>query len=207
LNLTTSATLLAHLRRAQAVLARSIPPLQRNWGTLATSLQAVLDALPAAITAKQAAREGVEDKDIPAVMTVVRLATALVAPRGELQRLRQQLPGDRDYATLFELLLDIMNAGIDSTEGQRFIYSSHAYAITDVNFQPRLRPDHLDADLPQLDPVTSTVTLRNPHHGNPPNPLNEPQPPGHDTGAFTLTLDQFFRNFDQLDSGLVRKTQ
>ena len=74
-----------------------------------------------------------------------------------------------------------------------------AAGLGDVVDLPGRVPDSFVADVLS----TAAVGLS----PDPLNPLNEPQPPGHDTGAFTLTLDQFFRNFDQLDSGLVRKTQ
>ncbi len=42
----------------------------------------------------------------------------------------------RHLSALYELLNDIKEAGTDASQGQRFSYSGHAYAIVRVRFQP-----------------------------------------------------------------------
>jgi len=68
---------------------------------------------------------------------------------------------------------------------------------------------------PLVDPDVSTVTLRNPHHGNEPDRTDSNTPAragdGDPTGAnsdgvFNVTLRDFFRDFNSINSGVFPRS-
>jgi hypothetical protein len=68
---------------------------------------------------------------------------------------------------------------------------------------------------PLVDGDVSTVQLRNPHHGNEPDRRddNTPTRPGDgppsdssSDGTFTMTLNEFFRNFTSVESGVFPRS-
>ena len=124
---------------------------------------------------------------------------------------------------LMDLVLTVRNLGTDHSGGQRNVYAGHAYSVLSVSFVTTARvPVPLasvsgaarQAMFPQVDAMVSSVRLRNPHHGNEPDRdgMNHDVPgdgiPAGPTadGAFTMTLDGFFRNFNWIGSGVLPKT-
>ncbi len=136
------------------------------------------------------------------------------------------LAANRSPATvaMVDLLLDLKNIGTDQSPGQRNIYGDHSYSVVGVNFvainggSPNFAA--MSAMMRRvsyglLDPNKSIITLRNPHHNNEPDVMGNGQPrngtDGPTTsdaskgitadGTFTLTLAQFLRNINSVDSG------
>ncbi|MBN1336601.1 MAG: DUF4157 domain-containing protein [Deltaproteobacteria bacterium] len=126
---------------------------------------------------------------------------------------------------MMDLMLDLKNIGTDASPGQRNIYGDHSYQVVGVSFvdaagaEVRLQ-DVPSAERPALFPTVdayqSTVRLRNPHHGNEPDRLNNDQPTRPEDGApdgvnadgiFTMDLTEFFRNFNAVDSGVFPATR
>ena len=122
------------------------------------------------------------------------------------------------------LLLDVRNIGTDSSPGQRNVYGDHAYAViavnivttTGINVPLSTVPAASRASLyPLVDPDVSTVTLRNPHHGNEPDRTDsnrparagdgDPSGAGSD-GVFSVTLRDFFRDFNSINSGVFPRS-
>jgi hypothetical protein len=122
------------------------------------------------------------------------------------------------------LLLDLRNIGTDSSPGQRNVYGDHAYAViavnivttTGMNVPLNTVPAANRAALyPLVDPDVSTVTLRNPHHGNEPDRTDsnrparagdgDPSGAGSD-GVFNVTLRDFFRDFNSINSGVFPRS-
>jgi len=211
-NLTAGATLAAHLQRAQDVVGLCIAPLEGTITNLAWFKQELGKAV-AQETNPLNKNKTVEQKNF--VKEVVDAAREfLKGDYGPLVATIKVNPDNAAMQTLLEMLLNLSNAGTDSSKGQRFVYSGHAYAIVGAAFKrangtafvPRI--DHLATDLPQLSATRSEVTLRNPHHGNAPNPTGAPETSeGPDAGQFTLSLAQYLRNFSMLDYGRVKATK
>lgn len=115
-------------------------------------------------------------------------------------------------ADFLELALDISTIGTDYSTGQRFVYSRHEYAVHQVVFKTE-SGDTIDnlkqalpvEDLGRISPLKSTVVLYNPHHANAPNLSGRGFSEMGKDGVFELSLDQFFRHFETLDIGIVRK--
>lgn len=133
------------------------------------------------------------------------------------------LAGARSPAvrSMVELVLDLKNIGTDASPGQRNIYGDHVYSVVAVNFctttgvpvplgsvGPAQRPPFF----PLVDTMVSDVTLRNPHHGNTPDPTGSgvgpdgPTQGAGATGIFHMNLEQFFRNFTSVESGVFPKS-
>lgn len=125
---------------------------------------------------------------------------------------------------MMDLVLNVRNLGTDSSTGQRNVYASHAYSVVAVRFI-----DFASSELPLhkvpaeqraqlyglVDCEASTVKLRNPHKGNEPDRTGMGRPTragdgapsgGGSDGVFTLSINEFFRNFNSLDSGVVPRT-
>ena len=109
----------------------------------------------------------------------------------------------------------------DSSSDHRIIYGDHVYSVVGVSFvtstgqhvpietvPSMMRP----AFFPLVDTTVSQVTLRNPHHGNQPDPTgagNGPDGPTQgpaSTGTFHMNLEQFFRNYTSVESGVFPKS-
>ncbi len=123
-----------------------------------------------------------------------------------------------------QLMINLRNMGTDNSPGQRNIYGGHAYSVvsvnivstTGVNVALNAVPAANRAALyPLVDPDKSTVQLRNPHHGNEPDRRDnntperagdgKPSGPTSD-GLFTVTLREFFLNFQTLRAAVMPKT-
>jgi len=120
----------------------------------------------------------------------------------------------KDYRDFNELANIVMNISTDSGgTGQRMVYAWHFYSVLGANFVDNtggalnLTLANLAAEHPKIDPNRSTVNLRNPHGTNEPNQdgtAGEGEAvDGEDEGEFTMTLDQFFRNFGQMQFAQV----
>lgn len=122
------------------------------------------------------------------------------------------------------LMLNLRNLGTDSSQGQRNVYAGHAYAVLAVNIVTTdgknvalnaVPAANRAALYPLVDPDVSTVTVRNPHHGNEPDwkDSNKPYRPGdgepssaNADGVFTMSLRAFFRDFNSINSGVFPKS-
>jgi outer membrane protein OmpA-like peptidoglycan-associated protein len=123
-----------------------------------------------------------------------------------------------------DLMLNLRNEGTDASSGQRNVYGGHAYSILSASIvgpgeipvplaltPPAMRP----LLYPLVDPDTSRVRIRNPHHGNEPDRLDSDRPsrggdgaPDGDQsdGVFTVSLREFFLNFTAVRGGVFPKT-
>jgi hypothetical protein len=110
---------------------------------------------------------------------------------------------------LLELLLVVAQLGTDTSNGRRQVYTAHAYSVLSVAFRDEvgatldLDPAGIPGNLESVSAERSSVQLRNPHHTNEPDADGEGPVDGSDDGEFTFTLDQFFRCFTAIDSGVV----
>ena len=101
------------------------------------------------------------------------------------------------------------SAGSDNSDGQRFVYSGHAYAVFGAHFRNvegeaiALSAETLTANLSKIDTMHSTVDMGNPHHSNEIDLHGDGPEDGVDDGLFTMTLDQFMRGFDSIQGGIV----
>ncbi len=122
------------------------------------------------------------------------------------------------------LMVDLRNLGTDNSPGQRNIYADHGYSVVAVNIVTTTGVQvplsavpvaNRPALYPLVDANVSTVTLRNPHHGNEPDRLDNrtPQRPGDGSpsgasadGTFTMSLSEFFRSFTSVQSGVFPRS-
>lgn len=113
-----------------------------------------------------------------------------------------------------ELLASVSTASGEWGGNAKNIYGAHEYDVVSAGFITRQGEpvawgspleETSDSALNSIDINASSVMIRNPHHGNSPDPLGRRvgQP---DSGLFELTLDQFFRSFSNVTAGKVKKT-
>jgi outer membrane protein OmpA-like peptidoglycan-associated protein len=125
---------------------------------------------------------------------------------------------------MMDLVLNVRNLGTDNSSGQRNVYASHAYSVVGISFttttgvpvplqtvsQAQRAPFY-----PLVDCDVSTVRLRNPHHGNEPDRrgMNQPTRPGDGApsgptsdGSFGMSVNEFFRNFNFLETAVMPRT-
>lgn len=98
--------------------------------------------------------------------------------------------------TLLEAIVNATAIGGDTSEGQRNIYSRHAYDVVGVVFKDNIGtviPNVTGANINSVDIQKSTVTLFNPHGKNTPD-LTGQQEEGAN-GQFDLTIERFIQNF------------
>jgi hypothetical protein len=202
MNLTVGATLKAHVERAAGVIGRvqaaQVPAEQRAlWGQLANNLPIIAGRL------REPRYANVDATQAPQMNLIIRDARLLAEALRPWATANQH---DADISAVYELLNDIKEAGSDTSEGQRFAYSGHAYAVVRVRFMPRTPdPQNLTNEaLAAINIDQTIVTLRNPHGTNVPNAYGAAQ---NDTGEFDLTLAQFLRNFSEVEYGLARATR
>jgi hypothetical protein len=135
-------------------------------------------------------------------VTVVEVEHALAVSATAPLRLLRDL--------LFTLCAPDAPAG-DDTTSRRLLYTRHSYAVLGAHLVFTGEgaipdPDEigaLDALLPRLDTVRSTVTLYNPHGQNSPNA--DGSVPG-DTGRFTLALHRFLNVSHRINYTTVVRT-
>lgn len=158
------------------------------------------------------------------------------APTADWRRVNLSVAADRPDNELFagarsapvrammDLVLNVRNLGTDNSDGQRNVYAAHAYNVIGINFittagVPVPLQTVPSAQRPPMFPLvdcdTSTVRLHNPHHGNEPDRTGMNQPTnaadgtpsgGASDGVFTMTVNEFFRNFNTLDTGVFPTT-
>ena len=89
---------------------------------------------------------------------------------------------------------------------RRYVVPNHAYALLEarlvVTGDGPLPSPVTPGDLARVNDVTSTVTLRNPHHEGSPDPDGTARP--EDNGEFTLTLRDFLAVFTDLEYAVIR---
>jgi hypothetical protein len=110
----------------------------------------------------------------------------------------------RDYGENANIVAMIRT---DHGGDQRHTYAWHSYTVLGSTFKKAdgtvlsLAPSTCADHLSEIDPLQSTVRLRNPHGTNEPN-LQATD--GTDDGEFTMTLDSFTRSFSFQQFGVVR---
>ena len=191
--LTASATVDAHVDSAIAAasnLALTDEAHKKALGTFKTHLVAARNALKA--------RGKAPATSLPAVLAVVADARQLASVLNNYTTASAK--------ALRELCLDLAQINKDP-EGDRFVYSEHSYAITNVEILIRQRSGSTVAatagslkDGKAVDFELSKITLRNPHRGHVPSGLEV----ADKDGEFVLTLTQFLRHFGTLGSGVVK---
>lgn len=113
----------------------------------------------------------------------------------------------REYRDYCENLNIVAMITTDHSTGQRHTYAWHSYSVIGSTFKKAdgtdlaITPATAAAMVGQIDPLQSTVRLRNPHGGNEPN-LQAGD--GQDDGEFNMTLDSFTRSFSFQQFGVVR---
>ena len=130
----------------------------------------------------------------------------------------------RPVQDMANMMLDLRNLGTDNSPGQRGVYADHGYSVVAVNIVTTagvavplssVPAASRGALYPLVDANVSTVTLRNPHHGNEPDRLDNRTPnragdgaPSGPTadGTFTVSLYDFFRSFTSVQSGVFPRT-
>jgi len=118
---------------------------------------------------------------------------------------------DAQWRELSTSLNIIAHLGTDASNGQRSTYADHAYAVHGASFVNRtgdamnLTLANLAAEIGNIDPIGSTVSLQNPHHTNEPN-LRSSLQDGQDDGQFRLTLDNYLRSFALQQTARVSDT-
>jgi hypothetical protein len=142
-----------------------------------------------------------------------------IRPRDEANHMN-----DRDRSPAIRAAVDLMLDLYSGPSLERNILGSHCYSIVQALFldsrgdwvplaaaAPWVRPTLF----PRVDTARSLVRLFNPHHANEPDRHgdNRPTRPGDGApfgsgsdGVFTLSLDQFFRNFSSVDSGVFARS-
>lgn len=118
-----------------------------------------------------------------------------------------------DYRAFNELANTVANIASDTGGDQRMVYAWHFYTVLSANFVDNaggalaLTQANLATEHGNIDPERSSVRVRNPHGTNEPDPDGEAAPgqavDGQDEGEFTMTLDQFLRNFSQMQFAQV----
>jgi hypothetical protein len=206
-HLSAGATFKDQLTRLRTVL--TLVNVRQNWPDLHSKLTTLSGQVASAITEVQAADP--DDRTSgPYARTVITSARAIVETGTDMKDMARQNPTLEHIQTLLELLNNIKEAGTDTSQGQRNIYSEHAYAITGVDFKPsaprmtELESTRSAAELGRINMTTSMVTLRNPHKTNVPDLFGTGA--ANQTGEFTMTLVQFLRNFSHIDQGVARRT-
>jgi len=123
-----------------------------------------------------------------------------------------------------DLMLDVQAGNDAAGSGQRNILGNHAYSVVGAWFVDgawQQVPLHTTAKAERtqlyarVDTKLSSVRLRNPHHTNEPDRLGNSQPTRSDDGSpdgiasdgmFTLSLEEFLRNFSRAGGGVFRRS-
>jgi len=139
-------------------------------------------------------------------------ATHIVTP-GNWPVLNSDREGG-DFRELQDLLLVVNNLGTDGTgssDTQRMVYAWHEYSVLGAILRDKqgavLTPSlsDIDAGKVAVDPMKSTVSVRNPHGTNEMDRMGD-GPQGEDDGAFDLTLDEYARVFAEFEWAQVKTT-
>ncbi len=206
-------------------LLAAIPPAQGDpdYNNLSATEKANVTSISLAINTYNAlpndpatTPNGPKSQARAAVGTACANAVTLASAPGLLNPSRSA-----PIKSMVELALDLKNIGTDNSKGQRNIYGDHVYSVTGVNFCTTAgaavplsaTPQAGRAALfPQVDTTVSNITLRNPHHQNTPDPTGSGVGPDgptqgvNSTGIFHMNLEQFFRNYTSVETGVFPKT-
>ena len=168
--------------------------LKGNYGEFASALEKLAKEL-------ESKKVGVNSARPDELTQINQAAQAIMAPASHwaamLQSQEEQKP--RVLDSLADLVANLITLGTDSSTGQRNIYSSHAYDITDVVFKdntdsviPAVTSDNIDT----VDPAKTMITLFNTHGANTPNRYATGEEGAN--GVFTMSLERFIRSFGQV---------
>jgi hypothetical protein len=141
----------------------------------------------------------------PARLTDVASSAAEVAVRTDHPEL-YDAASPKEYRDFSENLAIVAQIGDDQSSGDRHTYAWHSYTVLGSTFKKAdgsvlaIAPSTADALISQVDPVQSTVRLRNPHGTDEPN-LQAGD--ATNDGEFSMTLDSFARSFSFQQFGVV----
>jgi hypothetical protein len=194
------------IHRIQSALTRSLALKETGKpknAALKTALAATKTWTDSFVTAETA---GDDAKQKTAIKGLVAAARILSDPANYPALHDPKAP--KTYVNLNELLSTARHLGTDHGGGQKFIFTGHAYSIINVVFKDTadkvldLNLAKLNQEAKRISRANSSVTIRNPHHTNSPN--EHAKGVKGDTGEFTVTLDQFLRNFTHINKALIK---
>ncbi len=219
-----TATSMVHLLIPRLQAAIPAAQADADWANLSATEQANIALITVAIAtynALPADAAGVQNGPKKQARAAIGTACSTAINTANAPNLLNTAARSVPLQQMVELILDLKNIGTDNSPGQRNIYGDHVYSVTAVNFcttdgQPvpletlpsGLRPNFF----PLVDTNVSNVTLRNPHHGNTPDPTgsgNGPDGPTqgvNSTGTFHMSLNRFFMNFTSVESGVFPRS-
>jgi hypothetical protein len=114
-----------------------------------------------------------------------------------------------EYTVLNEFANVVANISDDEGGDQRMIYAWHFYSVRGATFQDKagaamaLDTANVAAQLSNIDGGASQVTPQNPHHGNEPDQHGTGAEGNPNDGVFTLSLEQYLRNFAETQQAKV----
>ena len=152
-----------------------------------------------------------------------RRVDVTVTPTGHRSNSLLDPARSRPIQDMVQLMLNLRNVGTDHSPGQRNVYLWHAFSVVSVSFSSadgkvvplnKVSASQRAALLPAVDPDVSTVRLRNPYRQEPDRrDRNQPERPGDGDpsgggadGLFTVSLREFFLNFEDVRGAILPKT-
>ena len=218
-----TATSMVHLLIPRLLAAIPVAQGDADWANVSAAEQTNIASITAAINTHNAlpndaagVQNGPKAQARAAIGTACSTAITAANAPALLAAARSN-----NIKQMVELVLDLKNIGTDASPGQRNIYGDHVYSVVGVNFSTTAgaavplsaTPSMMRPTLfPLVDTTVSNVTLRNPHHGNTPDAMGSGTGPDGPTqgvsssGIFHMNLEQFFRNFTSVESGVFPKT-
>ncbi len=194
------------------VLAKEVEKTTHSEGIFGKAVRDVRKKAESADKAiKDPANSGKKKVTLAEVKKLIKKAKDYVVG-GIIGKVAAKNPKKRLINRLNELLNNFKELGTDSSSGQRFIYTHHAYSVVDVSFKDKKGkaywPSNIDliirksTVLANIDPAKSKITLRNPHRTNVPT-LGATS---DEAGKFTISLEQYLTNFTRIEHAIVEKT-
>jgi hypothetical protein len=202
-------------RLREALVAAEADP---DWHSLADPTPARLSKVTAAVKAWEGASPDPSPLPTPPpanCKTATQEAAGLAATEAADPDKNPTLVDSHRSKALKDMLdqlLIIQNIGKDHGARTQSVYPDHEYAVVGVNILDTSgHPSTIQNEPPAkrqalygtIDIIASTVNVINPHHTNVPDASGGPASP---TGAFTVTLDRFFRLFAEVTSSRVTPT-
>jgi len=218
-----TATSMVHLLIPRLLAAIPVAQADADWANVSAAEQANIATVTAAINTHTALpNDAAGVTGGPKALARAAIGTACSNAISVANAPTLLLPARSNAVkSMVELVLDLKNIGTDNSPGQRNIYGDHVYSVVGVNFCSttgvgvplNAMPANLRPPLfPLVDTTVSSVTLRNPHHGNTPDATNSGVGPDGPTrgvassGIFHMNLEQFFRNYTSVESGVFPKS-